>query len=124
MSLLLLVVLWLLFGVFSGVIAVSKNRSGFFWLLLGFLFGPFALFAVGVMPASPGAPSGAWRQCPACHAKIDADASRCRYCTAESAPPTADELLDAEAEARTRGNLAALIGLALFVALVAYCERQ
>ena len=38
-----ILILWLLFAVFSGAIASSKNRSFVGWFLIGFLFGPFGL---------------------------------------------------------------------------------
>jgi hypothetical protein len=41
---------WVVCAVFSMVIASSKGRSEVGWLILGGLFGVFALFAVGVMP--------------------------------------------------------------------------
>ena len=47
----MIAVLWLLFAIFSAVIANSKHRNAIGWFFLGLLFGPFALFAVGVMPA-------------------------------------------------------------------------
>ena len=47
----ILIIVWAVCAVFSGVIASSKGRSGFGWFLLGALFGVFAMFAVGVMPA-------------------------------------------------------------------------
>ena len=48
------VLLWIIFGVASAIVASSKNRSGFGWLVAGFFFGPIALFMVGVMPALGG----------------------------------------------------------------------
>ena len=44
-----IILLWFLFGVFSAVIASSKNRSVIVWGFVGFMFGPFGLL-VGLMP--------------------------------------------------------------------------
>ena len=49
-----LVLLWLILGFASAIVASSKNRSFFGWLIAGFLFGPIALFMVGVMPSIGG----------------------------------------------------------------------
>lgn len=42
--------LWVVCGVFSGLIASSKGRSGVCWFIAGFLFGPIGLVSVGFMP--------------------------------------------------------------------------
>lgn len=44
-----IVLLWLLFGFFSAMIASGKNRSTFGWFLVGILVGPFGLL-VAFMP--------------------------------------------------------------------------
>ena len=44
-----LVFLWLILGFASAIVASSKGRSAFGWLIAGFFFGPVALFMVGVM---------------------------------------------------------------------------
>jgi hypothetical protein len=38
-----IVLLWLLFAIFSGALASSKNRTFIGWFLIGLLFGPFGL---------------------------------------------------------------------------------
>jgi hypothetical protein len=43
-------ILWLLFGIFSAVIASNKGRSGIGWFFVGVFFGPFGLL-VAVLPA-------------------------------------------------------------------------
>lgn len=40
------VFLWLLFGIFSAVLASQKNRSAFGWFFAGLLLGPFGLLVV------------------------------------------------------------------------------
>ena len=49
-----LVFLWLILGFASAIVASSKGRSAFGWMIAGFFFGPIALFMVGVMPALGG----------------------------------------------------------------------
>ena len=44
-----IVIFWILFGVFSAMIASGKNRSGALWFFIGLLFGPFGLL-VGLLP--------------------------------------------------------------------------
>ena len=45
-------IIWLLFAIFSAVIASSKNRSGLGWFCIGFLAGPFG-FVVAFMEKLP-----------------------------------------------------------------------
>jgi hypothetical protein len=45
--------IWVLFGVFSALIASSKNRSAFGWFFVGFLFGPFGLLVAALPPLDP-----------------------------------------------------------------------
>lgn len=71
---------WVLCGVFAAMVASSKGRSGLGWGLLGFLFGPLALLAVGFMPATN---TGSGRvPCPSCAELILPDAKVCRFCGA------------------------------------------
>ena len=37
------ILIWLFFGVFTALIASSRNRSVLGWFFIGFLFGPFGL---------------------------------------------------------------------------------
>ena len=45
-----LLLIWVMFAVVTAVAANARGRSALGWGLLGFLFGPFALIAVLVMP--------------------------------------------------------------------------
>ena len=49
-ELLVLLVFWSLFAVFSAALARSKGRSWFGWFLIGFFTGPFGLL-VALFPA-------------------------------------------------------------------------
>lgn len=46
----LLIIVWLVCAVLCAIVASSKGRSGFGWLVSGFFFGIFALIAVAGMP--------------------------------------------------------------------------
>ena len=77
------VVLWLACGVFSSMIANSKRRNGVLWFVLGVLFGPLALLAVGFMPVVDVQvkrhPSGLL-VCPRCDTLNLQSATRCIAC--------------------------------------------
>lgn len=45
-----LVLLWMAFGVVCALVAKQKGRSAFGWLLLGAVFGVFALIVLAFMP--------------------------------------------------------------------------
>jgi len=84
--------IWMLCAIFSAVIASSKRRSSGGWFVLGFLFGPFALISVGLMPAlreetKPATPNATdLRKCPQCAEMIKREAKKCRYCGSEIEP--------------------------------------
>jgi hypothetical protein len=42
--------IWLLFTVVCGFVAFGKDRSVALWVLLGFLFGAFALVVIALLP--------------------------------------------------------------------------
>lgn len=77
-----LLIFWLACAGFAFAVARSRGRSGCLWTVLGFLFGPLALIAVGFMPAvdvpAPTAPTG--KVCPHCHVGNTRYATECRVC--------------------------------------------
>jgi hypothetical protein len=96
--------IWLLFAIFSAVIANAKGRSGFGWFIIGALFGPFGLI-VGLLPSlrqprviewheKPASPSNS-RPCPYCKEPIRPDAIKCKHCMSSVEPA---ELTDEEIE--------------------------
>lgn len=76
----MLLVIWLLFGAFTAVIAGSKGRNWFGWLLLGCVFGIFALVAVAAMPRIDADARSPKKTCPKCAEKVQAAALVCRHC--------------------------------------------
>ena len=85
--------IWALCAIFSAAIASSKHRSSGGWFVLGFLFGPFALISVGLMPtlrsgseARTEPNQNELRKCPQCAEMIKREAKKCRYCGSEVEP--------------------------------------
>jgi hypothetical protein len=92
----ILVVIWLLFGVVAGIVMNNKGRSGCGGFALGFLLGPFGLIIALVLGSDQvqieksELRSGKMRKCPHCAELIRREASKCRYCGSE-VPPLPEE---------------------------------
>ena len=67
----------ILFGVVSAVIARSKGRTAIGWFLVGLIIGPFSLI-VAVLPVRP--QDGRFIECPACCEVIQTEAKICHHC--------------------------------------------
>lgn len=83
----ILLVFWLACGVFAAVVANSRRRNGCLWGVLGVLFGPIALLAVGFMPvgeAPPPAPPPSTPAVPPGYA--GATVKRCQGCNRANPP--------------------------------------
>lgn len=79
--------LWIGFGVTSAVIAAAYGRNFFLWLVLGLLFGVFALVTVIALPKPATAPvtstavgAAGDKQCPKCRGWTIEWARKCKHC--------------------------------------------
>ena len=46
----MILLVWIVMGIMTAVIAGAKNRNWFGWLLIGLLFGIFGLILIACMP--------------------------------------------------------------------------
>lgn len=77
-----LLLFWLACAGFALAVARSRGRSGCLWAVLGFMFGPLALIAVGFMPAvdAPTTTTPTGKNCPNCHVSNSRYSTVCRVC--------------------------------------------
>lgn len=65
--------LQLLIGIVSGIIAHFKKRNIWNWFVLGFIFGPIALIILRFFPSMN-------RVCPSCGKMLGKENKKCHYC--------------------------------------------
>jgi hypothetical protein len=81
-----LLIIWLLFGVAGGMILSNKGRSGCGGFALGFLLGPIGLVIALVMGTDHkelehrSLRTGDTRKCPSCAEVVRVEARKCRFC--------------------------------------------
>jgi hypothetical protein len=81
-------------AIVAALVAEKKGYSAGGWLLLGLVFGVFALLAIAVMPAGKkrvriafsDCDQGNYRQCPSCKELVLREAERCKHCQIDLEP--------------------------------------
>lgn len=73
---------WLFCAAATAIIAGARGRSVIGWLLLGLLFGIFALIVVAVIPAPPDhiVNRRDYLPCPFCREPINKYSTKCKHC--------------------------------------------
>ncbi|PZU23807.1 MAG: hypothetical protein DI589_05930 [Shinella sp.] len=86
------VLLWLICGIVTAIIAANKGRSGIGWLIIGFILGIFGIILIACMPSlkpqtvtlisADTSPTlvAASKKCPDCAEIILVDAKVCKHC--------------------------------------------
>lgn len=85
-----LAIFWIGCAIATAVVASAKGRNAFGWLILGVLFGLFALIVVAVISSNKPQPvvmaggevatPDTHVRCPECRELVRKDAKRCKHC--------------------------------------------
>jgi hypothetical protein len=82
-------VVWLVFGFLTAVVASGRGHGGCLWFGSGLLLGPLALPFALLLPEDIAVrttrllKAGSHRLCPYCAEAVQAAAVRCRHCAAD-----------------------------------------
>jgi hypothetical protein len=87
------IVLWIVTAMFCTYLANEKDRSPLAWFILGVLFGPIALLALGFVPVGS-------KQCQTCAETIRRQAKVCPHCGTKFEPNAEEEKTKQERESR------------------------
>ncbi len=84
-----IVLIWIVCGMISAVVAGNKGRSGCAWFIVGIVLGPLGLIWALVTPSDhadleeQAIASGEYSKCPYCAELVRSEAVKCRYCGSE-----------------------------------------
>lgn len=83
-------IFWVGCAVVSAIVAGAKGRSSFGWLIIGIVFGLFALIVIACLPSIKPQPvvmaggevatPDTHVRCPECRELVRRDAKRCKHC--------------------------------------------
>jgi hypothetical protein len=82
----LALILWLLMGLCSGLLAAQKGRSAAGFGLLGVVLGPIGILCAAAATPANGGPAADLRECPHCAESIKRAAKVCRFCGRDVEP--------------------------------------
>ncbi|MDX1755867.1 MAG: hypothetical protein R3175_07410 [Marinobacter sp.] len=101
-----LVVLWIICGGVSAMIANHKGRDAFPWFLIGVIFGPLGILASIVVSSTDAKKEkqaiiqGSMKQCPRCAEAVKSAAVVCKHCGANLEAEASQNQLSSDAKSR------------------------